>query len=320
MRRGGLSIQGPGCRLRSKTEKLPAFTGSVIAKAADAGYRLIIVLAGTLDVLRSQTQRRVDKDLIGREMLGEDYQSDDDYAAFLRHGELPSILGHFDWVRLTGPESDYKSLRRGIDALAFDRPSPDKPLWHSDNCLRSKAKIAVVKKNKAILGRIIRDLGELKKHGLGAPIDQISALIIDDESDQAGINTKRQKDGVSPEDQERSSINEAIVKLLKMLPRAQYVGYTATPFANVFVDPTSEADIFPKDFLISLPRPSGYMGVSDFYDLEGSDDDEESRPNYRDFVRPIVGEDNATDNLVKAIDTFVSTWRSYKAVQEQRKP
>jgi hypothetical protein len=284
--------------------KTANFAG-VIAKAADAGYRLVIVMAGTLDVLRSQTQRRLDKDLVGKELLGDDYKLDDDYADFLSHRNLPSLLGNFDWVRLTGPESDYQSLRRGIEALAFERAFPNKPLWDSDNCLRSRARIAVVKKNASILGRIIKDLEYLKKNGIGSPIEQVPVLVIDDESDQAGVNTKKRVTGIGPDDQERSPINKAIVKLLKMLPRAQYVGYTATPFANVFVDPASEADIFPKDFLISLPRPSGYMGVSDFYDLEGSDDDKDSRPNLRDFVRPVVGEDGAPANLVKAVDSFV---------------
>jgi len=101
------------------------------------------------------------------------------------------------------------------------------------------------------------------------------------------------------------STNAAIVGLLQALPRAQYVGYTATPFANVFVDPGNEADIFPKDFLLSLPRPDGYMGVSDLYDLDGRDDDPDTRPNERDFVRSVVGDDDEEDNLVKAIDSFV---------------
>jgi hypothetical protein len=302
---GGTAYQSKGLVVGYvQSGKTANFTG-VIAKAADAGYRLIIVLAGTLDVLRSQTQRRIDKDLVGRELLGDDYKEDDDYAKFLVHGNLPSVLGNFDWIRLTGPESDYQSLKRGIETLAFERAQPNKPFWEAENCLSSRARIAVIKKNSAVLQRIIHDLEYLKKNAIGSPIDQIPALIIDDESDQAGVNTKKQKEGVSPNDQERSAINKAIVKLLKMLPRAQYVGYTATPFANVFVDPANEADIFPKDFLISLPRPTGYMGVSDFYDLEGSDEDPDSKPNFRDFVRPVIGLDEAEGNLGKAIDSFV---------------
>ncbi|MCZ9338412.1 endonuclease, partial [Streptomyces sp. TRM76130] len=89
--------------------------------------------------------------------------------------------------------------------------------------------------------------------------------------------------------------------LLKLLPRAQYVGYTATPFANVFVDPGDEEDIFPRDFLISLPRPADYMGVQDFHDLNGVDGNPgevEKR-----HVRGIY--DATGDRLQQALDSFV---------------
>ena len=89
---------------------------------------------------------------------------------------------------------------------------------------------------------------------------------------------------------------------MAQLPRSQYVGFTATPSANALVDPAAN-DIFPKDFLISLPRPDGYMGVADFYDLDGPDD--EVGPNQRDFVRPVTGDDDKPDNLAKAIDSYV---------------
>ena len=287
--------------------KTANFTG-VIAKAADAGYKLIVVLAGTLDVLRSQTQRRLDKDMIGRELLGSDYQDDDDLPSFLDHGQKPDHLGSFDWVRLTRPDSDYLCLRTGIEALAFRPKIPSEPLCDPDNLLPVQARIAVVKKNAIVLRRLIDDLRILQRQGLGSPLNQIPALLIDDELDQAGINIKKPKARTSNDAnslQERAATNKAIVDLLKLLPRAQYIGYTATPFANVFVDPSDVDDIFPKDFLISLPRPEGYMGVSDFYDLEGSDGIPGSRPNKEDFVRPVVGQDTDKANLIRAIDSFV---------------
>jgi hypothetical protein len=277
--------------------KTANFTG-VIAKAADAGYKLIVIMAGTLDVLRSQTQRRVDKELIGQELLDKEYAHHADWDSFLKHGAKPSALGAFDWYRLTGSESDYQKLGRGVEALQFEAPHATKPLWHKDNLFQTRTRVAVVKKNPAVLKRLLGDLRLLQRRGIGAPLDQIPALVIDDESDQASINVRVAEGSATP-------TNEAIVGLLRVLPRAQYVGYTATPFANVFVDPADEADIFPKDFLLSLPRPSGYMGVSDFYDLEGTADDPDTRPNERDFVRSVVGLDTAEDNLAKAIDSFV---------------
>lgn len=282
--------------------KTANFTG-VIAKAADAGYKLIIVLAGLLDALRTQTQRRVDKDLIGQELLDRDYINDRDWNDFLSHGRRPSEVGAFDWYRLTGPDGDYQSLRYGLEALKFDVADEGKPLWHKDNLFRSSTRIAIVKKNSIVVQRLVSDLNALAKARFGAPLDQIPTLIIDDESDQASINTQRKVPiGVI---QKRTTTNAVIVRLLQMLPRAQYVGYTATPFANVFVDPNNEEDIFPKDFLISLPRPVEYMGVQQFYDLDGMEDDEESRPNERDYIRKVVGPDENPDNLLRAIDAFV---------------
>ena len=282
--------------------KTANFTG-VVAKAADAGYKLIIILAGTLDVLRSQTQRRVDKDMIGRELLDRDYIADSDWDKFLSHGAKPSDLGAFDWYRLTGPESDYKKLARGVEALQFEAADTTKPLWNKANLFQARTRIAIVKKHSKVLDRLLSDLRLLGRGRIGAPLDQIPTLIIDDESDQASINAQRTAPaGIV---QERTATNKAIVDLLRLLPRAQYVGYTATPFANVFVDPNSEEDIFPKDFLVSLPRPEGYMGVSDFYDLDGSDQVEGSRPNLRDYVRPVKGDDETPKNLLEATDSFV---------------
>jgi hypothetical protein len=279
--------------------KTANFTG-VIAKAADAGYKLIILLAGTLDVLRSQTQRRIDKEMVGQELLDTDYVGDADWDQFLKHGARPSALGAFDWYRLTGPESDYQKLGRGVEAIQFEAADPQKPFWDKDNLFQAKARIAIVKKNPAVLKRLLSDLRLLQRSGFGVGLGQIPTLIVDDESDQASINVKASTNGITP-------TNEAITDLLRILPRAQYVGYTATPFANVFVDPSNEEDLFPKDFMISLPRPDGYMGVSDFYDLDGRDDDDASRPNERDFVRSVTGNDDKADNLQRAVDCFILT-------------
>lgn len=295
--------------------KTANFTG-VIAKAADAGYKLVVVLAGTLDVLRSQTQRRIDKDLIGRELLHTDYAGDAELDMFLSHGGKPSELGAFDWYRQTGPESDYVKLGRGFEALKFERSDPAKPLWHVDNLFHAGARIAIVKKHSKVLARLLGDLRLLERSGEGAPLGQVPVLVIDDESDQAGINVVKPAD--AGDEQERTATNKAIVDLLKLLPRAQYVGYTATPFANVFVDPNCAEDIFPRDFIVSLPRPDGYMGVSNFYDLDGTPDDETTRPNRRAYVRPVVGEDLDAKNLPKALDAFVLSGaiKLYRAEQD----
>ncbi|MER6109858.1 Z1 domain-containing protein [Streptomyces hirsutus] len=293
--------------------KTANFTG-VAAKAIDAGYRLVIVLGGTLNLLRAQTQRRLDMELIGQEnilrgadvtdvdsLVGVDYVGDDeDWPEFVRHGGRPSTLGAFDIERLTTRDNDYKSLAQGIRALEFEKRAPTRPLHDSANLHHTAARILVVKKNKAVLTKLVKDLKQI--HGI---LGELPTLIIDDESDQASVNTsdpKKWERGST----ERTAINGLISKLLGLLPRAQYIGYTATPFANVFIDPGDDMDIFPSDFLISLPRPAGYMGVQDFHDLNSPVPVEErtyANSQEKAHVRGIY--DSTGDRLQEAMDAFV---------------
>ncbi|RII19716.1 Z1 domain protein [Streptomyces sp. YIM 130001] len=290
--------------------KTANFTG-VIAKAVDAGYRLVIVLGGTLNLLRAQTQRRLDMELVGRENIlrgAAEYESDyaDDPAwsrgKFLSHGGQPSALGGFDIHRMTTRDDDYKSLLQGIVALEFEKQEPALPLHDARNLHRSAARLMVVKKNKSVLAKLVKDLNKIK-----TALGEIPVLIIDDESDEASVNTANP----NKPDVERTAINDKISELLQMLPRAQYVGYTATPFANVFVDPSDSEDIFPKDFIVSLPRPSGYMGVQDFHDLDTTVEPAErtvANSNEKAHVRNILLSDPVDDScLQQAMDMFVLT-------------
>lgn len=278
--------------------KTSHFTG-VIAKAADAGYRLFIVLAGTLDILREQTQRRLDKELVGKELLAEEYKDDKELGSFISYGARPSDIGGYDWQRLTGRKYDYHSLKMGIDSLKFELNDKTKPFYHPDNLYKAKARLIVIKKNPTILRKLIKDL-ELTDSRL----TEIPALIIDDESDQASINTLNNLKITKAEKKRRTATNTEITNLLGLFPRGQYIGYTATPFANVFIDPDDAEDLFPKDFIISLSRPKHYMGVYDFYDWEAPVP-EDFKSNKKAFVRSVTGEDDEPDNLQKAIDSFI---------------
>ena len=291
--------------------KTANFTG-VVAKAADAGYRLIIILAGTLDILRNQTQRRLDKELVGRELIEHEYDDDDAYPdGFVTYGSRPSVRGSFDFERLTLRLEDYQGLDAGIAALRFERRLPGVPLFDEDNLRNEPARLLVIKKNRIIIEKVV---GDLERVSETIPLSEIPTLIIDDGSDQASLNTRKP---TTKQVRERTAINKVIVKLLKMLPRAQYVGYTATPFANVFVDPDDVDDLFPKDYLIPLPRPSAYMGVADFHDLEGTSSDDPYDGNEGALVRAVRGLDNAPANLTKAVDAFVlagaiKLWRAHE--------
>lgn len=279
----------------------------VVAKAAGAGYRLIVVLAGTQNMLRDQTQRRVDRELLGAEQLEDEYVDDADWADFLRHGAKPSALGSFDWVRLTTRTHDYRKLHAGaIESLRFKKSDPQRPFNDPVNLYRSDARLVVAKKNGTVLAKLAKDL---ERANSGGELAEVPTLIIDDESDQASVNTIRPP--ADPEaETERTRINQSIVDLIGALPRAQYVGYTATPFANVFIDPGNAVDLFPRDFIVSLPRPPGYLGVRDFHDLDGRPagllpDSYES--NECAFVRPVYDEDGTDEELRRAIDSFVLT-------------
>lgn len=304
--------------------KTANFTG-VIAKAIDAGYRLVIVMSGTMDLLRNQTQRRIDMELVGKEQIrrhatGEpderfDYDDDPDWQArFISYGGRPSDMGGIDIRRLTGAGQargsvgDYQSLKYGIDTLEIEKIEKDKPLYHPVNLHSAAVRLLVVKKNSTRLAKLVHDLKRIGSKALS----EVPSLIIDDESDQASIDTIRpDKRFLESERRRRSTINERVTDLLHILPRAQYVGYTATPFANVFVDPEDAENIFPKDFIVSLPRPAGYMGVSDFHDLDKSENDDLEGPaesNEKAFVEGVwKPHDESTDLLLQAIDTFVLT-------------
>jgi hypothetical protein len=195
---------------------------AVISKAADAGYRLFIVLSGLHNALRRQTQERLDAELVE--------------------------LNKKSWFRLTGVENDFTD-RIGNAVAHLSKPQ--------DRLL------AVLKKNPAPLQKMLRWLKSAGKELLrDCPV-----LVIDDEADQASLNTRAIDD-------EFSRINALIVQLLGMFPRCAYVGYTATPFANVLSDPTWPDGLYPRDFIVDLPEPQAYFGARRIF---GSAVDHEER-------------------------------------------
>lgn len=295
--------------------KTANFTG-VIAKAIDAGYRLVIVMTGTTNLLREQTQRRLDMELVGRENVlrgideGDpdaahriDYLDDEDWGKnrFVSHGVRPSDIGRPDIHRMTTRHFDYRRLQQGLPALEFERGDRTKPLWHPENLFSSHARLIIVKKNSSVLRNLVKDL-----KNTADKLDEIPTLIIDDESDQASVNTTDPRKW-EEERKKRTAINAHVSSLLTMLPRAQYVGYTATPFANVFVDPTDKSDIFPESYLISLERPDGYMGAEDFHDLDlAIPEAEQTFANSKEkaHLRLVDGQ-SQEDELQTALDSFV---------------
>lgn len=330
--------------------KTANFAGS-IAKAIDAGYKLIIVLTGTIELLRKQTQKRLDKELVGEENVlggagrniddlkeqlreldplrgdfvqqtqelsskieslkkGVDYveQDDEDWlkGKFLKFGVMPRQAGAPSIMRVTSFSNDYKGLKSQLAVFDFDRNRTDqgRPIWAPSNIGTGDVWLAVVKKNSSTLKKLSADL-ELMQTSL---VD-IPALIIDDEADQASVNTRKQKDSARPnkEEVERTAINGHIAGMLDAMPRSQYLAYTATPYANVFVDPDDAKNIFPKDFIVALEPSNEYMGAKAYHDIEPQID-EDAMTNAEAYYRAVdVDADGmATDESVrKALDSYV---------------
>jgi len=269
-----------------------------IATAIDVGYKLVVVLGGLTDLLRRQTQRRFDKEVAGKNVLLQDVEVQEasgylyakDWPSFIEHPSPRPGVNPRNIERLTTLRNDYK---RPI-GNAFP------PAWLEDP---SSCRIVVIKKNKQRLQQLIKGI----EQGISKESRRkLSVLILDDESDQATINT------VDPrKSKERKGINQQLTKLLELLPNAQYVGVTATPAANCFTDPTDANDIYPRHFILPLARPDGYMGILDFHDLDEElvpIPDPLPQPKKQLHIRNIeTPRDEDDDELRSALDAFVLT-------------
>jgi len=230
--------------------KTANYTG-LICKAADAGYRLIVVIAGIHNNLRNQTQGRVDEGFIGRD-TGRQLPGSKSNKNVIGVGKFdPSRTP----VSLTNTLRDFHKDTASTNTSEID--SYKVPV------------ILVIKKNHRTLANLLEWLRENSARGDSEMIDQ-PMLLIDDEADNASINTKYKDDLVT-------KINGQIRDLLKMFHRSCYVGYTATPFANIFIDPDQEdemykEDLFPRDFIIGLDAPTNYFGGKKIF-VDGIDEE-----------------------------------------------
>ena len=108
------------------------------------------------------------------------------------------------------------------------------------------------------------------KHGRRYLKDICPMLVVDDECDQGSIDTREgafDEDGNVDEEHDPTTLNRRIRELLELSNRSAYVGYTATPFANIFIHESSRSrdigeDLFPRSFILSLPTPSNYVGAT----------------------------------------------------------
>ena len=197
---------------------------AIIAKAADSGYRMVIILAGMTNVLRQQTQTRLMTDV-------------------LNHN--PHL-----WWEGTTIEKDFR-LEKGIKLPAIEK---------------GKCSLFVIKKNAAVLRRLKKALNQLSEMERKA----LPTLIVDDECDQATINTAAYRSSVT-------RINSLIRDLREKLFKVTYVGFTATPYANVLMAENSvdgTRDLYPSEFIVSLDEPEAYFGARRLFgdDIDAEND------------------------------------------------
>ena len=221
--------------------KTANYTG-LVCKAADAGYKVIVIVAGIHNNLRNQTQRRIDEGFVGF-----------DSTTNVLRKTLPSQsvvgVGRFDLRRR--PAAFTTSRRDFHKAIADNVGVPLQNLV--------EPAVFVIKKNTSTLRNLIEWLTAHNAQR-GTSTIREPMLLIDDEADNASINIRHRQ-------QEVSRINGQIRKLLTLFDRSCYVGYTATPFANIFIDPDSDDemlgdDLFPRDFIVSLDPPDNYFGAT----------------------------------------------------------
>ncbi len=203
----------------------------LINMAYDYGYRIVVLLAGTTNSLREQTQKRTDSGVIGAKS-----DSIGNTIEFLGVGL--NTNEHFA-VPFTNQVNDFKKfVQKNLNVAIADI---NKPV------------VLVVKKVKSVLESVAERLqSELSEKGL----DCRSILIIDDEADNASITTSTDPD-------KPTVINRCIRDIFNKFPIASYVGYTATPFANIFINPYDDEnylDLFPADFIAQLRAPNTYFG------------------------------------------------------------
>lgn len=262
--------------------KTANYTG-LIARAADAGYKFIIVIAGIHNNLRKQTQQRIDEAFIGQ-------SSDPNDRRYVGVGTMPNYPHPGTLTNIYEDFNKNTADKSGLKISKYSAPI-----------------ILVIKKNVTTLTALHKWLKELNAAGDGQ-IRDVPMLLIDDEADNASINTN--KDDLDP-----TKTNAMIRSILGLFAKSCYVGYTATPFANIFINPNSYSDdvreeLFPRDFIYCLDAPTTYFGAEKVFLNEATsesvvipiDDCEDFIPYSHKRDAPIQ---ELPPSLYRALDEFI---------------
>lgn len=231
----------------------------IITKAADAGYKVIVVLAGLHNNLRSQSQVRLDEGFLG-------FKASLDPANGPR--ERTGVYGFDDTpiaacVTTRDEHGDFNSL------VAKHHGSPP----------GGPPQLFVIKKNVTPLKNLveyIESFANLEDKDTGRKkLKDIPLLVIDDEADQASIDTKKNNfdDGKPIPEHNPTTINKFIRQLLVAFDKSAYVAFTATPFGTILINHKNKTvalgeDLYPKSFIYNLPVPNHYYGPEKIFGLK----------------------------------------------------
>lgn len=301
--------------------KTANYTG-LICKALDAGYKLVIVLAGIHSNLRAQTQLRIDEAVLGFDTQKSRKLNTDN--RWVGVGKLPGERLVVHSLTSSAENGDFnKTVAENIGVMLGGDPV-----------------VLVVKKNSKLLANLLKWV----QHVAGSDeadagkriIKNVPLLLIDDEADNASINYKA-KPGDDAADSV-AAINGRIREILDCFEKSTYVGYTATPFANIFINPDSETekhgkDLFPRSFIINVKAPSNYVGPAKVFGLDGDPDSGIASSNGMPVVREIDDYDDAfppkhkidhvpptlPDSLKRAIRCFILTCAARRARGQENK-
>lgn len=236
----------------------------LICKAIDAGYKVVVILTGMHDSLRAQTQLRVDEGILG---------FDTQKSRSFQNNNAPIGVGKLIDEKLLTVHPLTSSESKGDFKKSFAMQAS--PLFGGEPV------ILVVKKNKSVLNNLLQ--WAVSVRGVDDSISgkkiipDIPLLLIDDEADNASVNTKKiplDDHGKPTDDYDVTAINGKIREILSTFTQSAYVAYTATPFANIFISSDNKTnthgkDLFPKNFIVNLPPPSNYVGSSQIFGTKG---------------------------------------------------
>lgn len=255
----------------------------LLARAADAGYRVVVVAAGGTNSLRRQTQMRLERDFAD---ICTDPNAPRNASRVGAFGNVPYVL-----VNWTTVDNDFVGNGLNVNYAALN-----------DNNLV----FMVIKKNGTVLRRIIEAFQAMRNQNPRA-FQESALLFVDDEADYASVNG-------NDNDELPAVINRHIRTILGMFNKSAYVGYTATPFANVFIDPDpinnriELEDLFPRDFIYSLGSPSNYQGGAKlFLDADGRNNTIQSIDAEDELIQRLRGGEPVTmpDSMEDALCSYI---------------